>query len=108
MSHVRERDADGVRRLTLDRPEAMNALTPERARFGEAWITLGCVPALGGMYLLPRSVGLTKATEMILTGEIIDAAEAALVVQLDCFVTRDFAEGVKALAEHRAARFTGA
>ncbi len=98
MSHVRERDADGVRRLTLDRPEAMNALTPERARFGGVWITLGCVPARGGMYLLPRSVGLTKATEMILTGEIIDAAEAARVGLVNRVVA----------AEHRAARFTGA
>jgi enoyl-CoA hydratase/carnithine racemase len=31
-------------------------------RFGEVWINLGCVPALGGMFLLPRIVGLAKAT----------------------------------------------
>lgn len=48
-------------------------LASERARFGEVWVKIGCVPALGGMYLLPRIVGLTKATEMILTGEIVDA-----------------------------------
>lgn len=51
-------------------------LASERARFGEVWIRIGCVPALGGMFLLPRIVGLGRATEMILTGEIIDAAEA--------------------------------
>ncbi|MBI4629176.1 MAG: enoyl-CoA hydratase/isomerase family protein, partial [Candidatus Rokubacteria bacterium] len=51
-------------------------LASEHARFGEVWIRLGCVPALGGMYLLPRIVGLTRATEMILTGELVDAAEA--------------------------------
>ncbi|HEU5322089.1 MAG TPA: enoyl-CoA hydratase/isomerase family protein, partial [Methylomirabilota bacterium] len=51
-------------------------LASDRARFGEVWITLGCVPALGGMFLLPRIVGLARATEMILTGRIIDAAEA--------------------------------
>jgi enoyl-CoA hydratase/carnithine racemase len=51
-------------------------IAAERARFGEVWIKIGCVPALGGMYLLPRLIGLGRATEMILTGEIIDAAEA--------------------------------
>lgn len=51
-------------------------IASERARFGEVWIRIGCVPALGGMFLLPRIVGLARATEMILTGEIIDAAEA--------------------------------
>ncbi|MGH7355662.1 MAG: enoyl-CoA hydratase/isomerase family protein [Candidatus Rokuibacteriota bacterium] len=51
-------------------------MVSEQARFGEIWIRIGCVPALGGMYLLPRIVGLDRATELILTGETIDAAEA--------------------------------
>ncbi len=132
------------------------------ARFGEVWIKLGCLPALGGMYLLPRIIGLGRATEMILTGDIIDAdetyriglvtrvvpdaalrqtalelagklargparaiaaakaainrglasnfwseLESTVAVQLSCFASEDFAEGVRALAERRAPTFTG-
>ncbi|HEV8437380.1 MAG TPA: enoyl-CoA hydratase-related protein [Methylomirabilota bacterium] len=137
-------------------------IASEHARFGEVWINLGCVPALGGMFLLPRIVGLARATELVLTGEVIDAKEAlriglvtkvvmppdlgpaaeelalrlargparalaaakvalnrglasdlwseleaTVAQQLMCFTTRDFAEGVRALAEKRPPRFTG-
>ena len=37
---------------------------------------LGIIPGDGGAWLLPRIIGMARATQMTLTGEIIDAAKA--------------------------------
>jgi enoyl-CoA hydratase/carnithine racemase len=46
------------------------------ALFWENWIDLGIVPPLGGMYLLPRLVGLERASDMILRARRVNAEEA--------------------------------
>ncbi len=46
------------------------------ARFAESFVKLGIVPGDGGAWLLPRVVGFSKACEMALTGDPVDAAEA--------------------------------
>jgi enoyl-CoA hydratase/carnithine racemase len=48
----------------------------DKARLGEVAVPAGFVPESGGARNLPKLVGLGRAMEMILTGEIIDAAEA--------------------------------
>ena len=48
----------------------------ESARFAESFVKLGLVSGDGGAWLLPRVIGWSKAAEMALTGDMIDAAEA--------------------------------
>jgi enoyl-CoA hydratase/carnithine racemase len=48
----------------------------ESARFAESFVKIGLVSGDGGAWLLPRVIGWSKAAEMALTGDMIDAAEA--------------------------------
>ena len=49
----------------------------ERARFGLPEVGLGIIPGYGGTVRLARLVGLGRAVELILTGDMIDGARAA-------------------------------
>ncbi|MGH7646968.1 MAG: enoyl-CoA hydratase/isomerase family protein, partial [Gemmatimonadaceae bacterium] len=46
------------------------------ARFGQPEVNLGLIPGGGGTQRLPRIVGLGAALKLVLTGDMVDAAEA--------------------------------
>ncbi len=48
----------------------------ESAKFAESFVKLGIIPGDGGAWLIQRIVGFSKAAELTLTGETIDAVEA--------------------------------
>ncbi|WP_373504981.1 enoyl-CoA hydratase [Aestuariivirga sp.] len=51
-------------------------IASDTAKFGLPEVTLGIMPGAGGTQRLPRLLGKAKAMDMILTGRMMDAAEA--------------------------------
>lgn len=56
-------------------------VSAQRAKFGSTFAKVGLIPGDGGAYLLTRTVGFSKALELILTARVIDA-EAALKIDM--------------------------
>lgn len=52
------------------------AIASENARLGQPEVNLGIIPGAGGTQRLARLVGLRRAKELCMTGDILDAHEA--------------------------------
>jgi enoyl-CoA hydratase len=61
----------------------------DKARLGEVAVPAGFLPESGGARNLPKLVGIGKAMELILTGRIVDAAEAERIGLVDKVVPHD-------------------
>ena len=64
-------------------------IASEWASFSWSYIHRGIIPDGGGMYFLPRRVGLPKAKELIFTGRKVDADEALALGIVDRKTTAD-------------------
>jgi 2-(1,2-epoxy-1,2-dihydrophenyl)acetyl-CoA isomerase len=75
----------------------------ERATFGETFIRLGLHPDWGGTFFLPRLAGTAAAIEMMMSGDVINAAEAYRLGLINRVVAHDELE---AATMQMAERFT--
>ena len=48
----------------------------EDAKFSESFLRIGIIPGDGGSWFLPKIIGLSRAAEMILTCDVLDAEKA--------------------------------
>ena len=64
-------------------------IASDKAKFGQPEVKLGIVPGYGGSQRLPRLVGKGRALELLLTGDMIDAAEALRIGLVNRVVRAD-------------------
>jgi enoyl-CoA hydratase len=58
-------------------------IAAESAKFGQPEVKLGVMPGYGGTQRMPRLIGRSRALKLILSGEVIDAAEAYRIGLVD-------------------------
>ena len=75
-------------------------LVSERAKFGQPEVNLGLIPGYGGTQRLSRLVGRGKAKQLIMTGDMIDAAEAYRIGLADeVYAPDELMDRAKAMAK---------
>jgi 2-(1,2-epoxy-1,2-dihydrophenyl)acetyl-CoA isomerase len=82
----------------------------EEAKFIQSFVRVGLAPDSGGSFILPRLVGLSKAMELLLLGESIDAHEAQRIgLVAKVFKPEEFSSSTQEIAERvaRAPRGVG-
>jgi enoyl-CoA hydratase/carnithine racemase len=77
----------------------------DRAKLSESYILMGLVPGDGGAYFLPRLIGIGKALELFLTGDIISPQKALEIGLVNQVVPHDqLMEETMVLAEKIASK----
>lgn len=58
-------------------------IASDTAKLGETFVRIGIHPDWGGTWFLPRLVGPSRAMEILMTGRMVDAAEALAIGMVD-------------------------
>ena len=58
-------------------------IASEQAKLSESFVRIGLHPDWGGTWLLPRLVGRSRAAELLMTGRMVDVAEALAIGMID-------------------------
>ncbi len=58
-------------------------IASDQAKLGETFVRIGIHPDWGGTWFLPRLVGPSRALELMMTGRMVDAAEALAIGMVD-------------------------
>ena len=81
----------------------------ESARFNQAFVKIGLVPDCGGTFILPRLVGWRRATQLMMTGEVVTAPQALAMGMINAVVADEqLIAQAMAMAEALAAAPTAA
>ncbi|ARS62984.1 enoyl-CoA hydratase [Streptococcus mutans] len=51
-------------------------IASDKTRFIQAFVNVGLAPDAGGLFLLTRAIGITRATQLAMTGEALNAEKA--------------------------------
>ena len=75
-------------------------IASDEAKFIEAFVRVGLAPDCGGSFFLPRLVGLSKAMELLLLGEPVDAKEALRIgLVAKVFPSAELSKAAQEMAE---------
>ena len=84
-------------------------IAAKSAKFNQAFIKIGLSPDCGGTFFLPRLIGLRRAVELMLTGDLVDAERAQQMGMINSVVEDgELMKHALALAERLAAAPTAA
>jgi 2-(1,2-epoxy-1,2-dihydrophenyl)acetyl-CoA isomerase len=61
----------------------------ESARFNQAFVKIGLTPDCGGTFILPRLIGWKRATELMMTGDVVSASQAVVMGMINSVVPDD-------------------